>query len=224
MRIAFHHHRAIVQMRQQGGATLAAVLDEITLGDHLLLGPEELAQVREAHDALGRDAHLYVVLAAWDQVRAAASGGPPSAGFGHGARPSRRRIGRTSSASCPTAAPPHLSHAWDDRFVALSRRPGRRRAMRPSCPRPPPVQSSGKFGSLRSPGVALPPYVLAAVDELKSKLRAGGRMTSSTSASASPTAPSPAGAIDRLCSEARRPGNQRYMPSKGLPRNPARHP
>ncbi|HET6280710.1 MAG TPA: aminotransferase class I/II-fold pyridoxal phosphate-dependent enzyme [Polyangia bacterium] len=64
--------------------------------------------------------------------------------------------------------------------------------------------------------VALPPYVLAAVDDLKSKLRAEGHDVFDFGLG-NPDGPSPAAAIDRLTTEARRPGNQRYMPSKGLP-------
>jgi alanine-synthesizing transaminase len=63
---------------------------------------------------------------------------------------------------------------------------------------------------------ALPPYVLAAVDELKSRLRAEGHDVFDFGLG-NPDGPSPAGAIERLASEARRPGNQRYMPSKGMP-------
>ncbi|MES1172108.1 MAG: aminotransferase class I/II-fold pyridoxal phosphate-dependent enzyme [Bacteroidota bacterium] len=63
---------------------------------------------------------------------------------------------------------------------------------------------------------ALPPYVLATVDELKSRMRADGHDVYDFGLG-NPDGPSPAAAIDRLVSEARRPGNQRYMPSKGLP-------
>jgi alanine-synthesizing transaminase len=63
---------------------------------------------------------------------------------------------------------------------------------------------------------SLPPYVLAAVDELKSRLRAEGHDVYDFGLG-NPDGASPAAAIDRLMVEARRPGNQRYMPSKGLP-------
>jgi alanine-synthesizing transaminase len=63
---------------------------------------------------------------------------------------------------------------------------------------------------------ALPPYVLAAVDELKSRLRAEGHDVFDFGLG-NPDGPSPAAAIERLAAEARRPGNQRYMPSKGMP-------
>jgi alanine-synthesizing transaminase len=63
---------------------------------------------------------------------------------------------------------------------------------------------------------ALPPYVLAAVDELKTRLRAEGHDVYDFGLG-NPDGPSPSAAIDRLVTEARRPGNQRYMPSKGLP-------
>jgi alanine-synthesizing transaminase len=63
---------------------------------------------------------------------------------------------------------------------------------------------------------ALPPYILAKVDELKSRLRAEGQDIYDFGLG-NPDGPSPAAAIDRLITEARRPGNQRYMPSKGLP-------
>jgi alanine-synthesizing transaminase len=63
---------------------------------------------------------------------------------------------------------------------------------------------------------ALPPYVLASVDELKSRLRAEGHDVYDFGLG-NPDGPSPAAAIDRLTTEARRPGSQRYMPSRGLP-------
>jgi alanine-synthesizing transaminase len=63
---------------------------------------------------------------------------------------------------------------------------------------------------------ALPPYVLAAVDELKSRLRAQGHDVYDFGLG-NPDGPSPRAAIDRLVTEAQRPGNQRYMPSRGLP-------
>ncbi|MBC8133038.1 MAG: aminotransferase class I/II-fold pyridoxal phosphate-dependent enzyme, partial [Deltaproteobacteria bacterium] len=63
---------------------------------------------------------------------------------------------------------------------------------------------------------ALPPYILAKVDELKSRLRAEGHDVYDFGLG-NPDGPSPAAAIDRLVTEARRPGSQRYMPSKGLP-------
>jgi alanine-synthesizing transaminase len=83
--------------------------------------------------------------------------------------------------------------------------------MSPSSAGPP----AGKFGAF--PRLApLPPYVLAAVDEVKSRLRAEGHDVFDFGLG-NPDGPSPAAAIDRLTTEARRPGNQRYMPSKGLP-------
>ena len=63
---------------------------------------------------------------------------------------------------------------------------------------------------------ALPPYVLAVVDELKTRLRAEGHDVFDFGLG-NPDGASPAVVIDRLVTEARRPGNQRYMPSKGLP-------
>jgi alanine-synthesizing transaminase len=63
---------------------------------------------------------------------------------------------------------------------------------------------------------ALPPYVLATVDELKTRLRAEGHDVFDFGLG-NPDGPSPVAAVDRLVTEARRPGNQRYMPSKGLP-------
>jgi alanine-synthesizing transaminase len=63
---------------------------------------------------------------------------------------------------------------------------------------------------------ALPPYVLAAVDELKSRLRAQGHDVYDFGLG-NPDGPSPHAAIERLVTEAQRPGNQRYMPSRGLP-------
>src|SRR6478672_1645216 len=63
---------------------------------------------------------------------------------------------------------------------------------------------------------ALPPYVLATVDELKSRLRAAGHDVFDFGLG-NPDGPSPAAALERLAAESRRPGNQRYMPSRGLP-------
>jgi alanine-synthesizing transaminase len=62
----------------------------------------------------------------------------------------------------------------------------------------------------------LPPYVLARVDELKSRLRAEGREVYDFGLG-NPDGPSPAAAVARLTAELARPGFQRYMPSRGLP-------
>jgi alanine-synthesizing transaminase len=63
---------------------------------------------------------------------------------------------------------------------------------------------------------ALPPYVLAAVDELKTRLRAEGKDVFDFGLG-NPDGASPKAAIDRLVTEAQRPANHRYMPSRGLP-------
>src|SRR6476620_7369587 len=63
---------------------------------------------------------------------------------------------------------------------------------------------------------ALPPYVLAAVDELKSRLRSEGKDVRYFGLG-NPDGASPKAAIDRLVTEAQRPANHRYMPSRGLP-------
>src|SRR5882757_3005167 len=63
---------------------------------------------------------------------------------------------------------------------------------------------------------ALPPYVLAAVDELKSKLRAEGHDVFDFGLG-NPDGASPKAVVERLIAEAQRAGNQRYMPSKGMP-------
>src|SRR5262245_26931390 len=62
----------------------------------------------------------------------------------------------------------------------------------------------------------LPPYVLARVDELKTRLRAEGREIFDFGLG-NPDGPSPAAAIARLQKETETPGFQRYMPSKGVP-------
>jgi alanine-synthesizing transaminase len=62
----------------------------------------------------------------------------------------------------------------------------------------------------------LPPYVLARVDELKSRLRAEGREVYDFGLG-NPDGPSPAAVVARLQAELARPGFQRYMPSRGLP-------
>ncbi len=76
----------------------------------------------------------------------------------------------------------------------------------------PPDPSSNRFARL----AALPPYVLAAVDELKSRLRAEGHDVFDFGLG-NPDGPSPRAVVERLTAEAQRPGNQRYMPSRGLP-------
>jgi alanine-synthesizing transaminase len=62
---------------------------------------------------------------------------------------------------------------------------------------------------------ALPPYVLATVDELKTRLRAEGHDVYDFGLG-NPDGPSPKAAVERLVAETQRPGNQRYMPSRGL--------
>ncbi|HEY0708303.1 MAG TPA: aminotransferase class I/II-fold pyridoxal phosphate-dependent enzyme [Polyangia bacterium] len=62
----------------------------------------------------------------------------------------------------------------------------------------------------------LPPYVLARVDELKSRLRAEGREIFDFGLG-NPDGPSPAKVVARLTAELGRPGFQRYMPSRGIP-------
>jgi alanine-synthesizing transaminase len=76
----------------------------------------------------------------------------------------------------------------------------------------PPSEFAKQFARL----AALPPYVLAAVDELKTKLRADGHDIFDFGLG-NPDGPSPKAVVERLISEAQRAGNQRYMPSKGMP-------
>jgi alanine-synthesizing transaminase len=76
----------------------------------------------------------------------------------------------------------------------------------------PPSELANQFERLAS----LPPYVLAAVDELKSKLRAQGHDVFDFGLG-NPDGPSPKAAVERLVVEAQRAGNQRYMPSRGMP-------
>jgi alanine-synthesizing transaminase len=76
----------------------------------------------------------------------------------------------------------------------------------------PPDKSADRFARL----AALPPYVLATVDELKSRLRAEGHDVFDFGLG-NPDGPSPRAVVERLTTEAHRPGNQRYMPSRGLP-------
>ena len=66
---------------------------------------------------------------------------------------------------------------------------------------------------------ALPPYVLATVDELKSRLRAAGHDVYDFGLG-NPDGASPRAAVERLIEEAQTPGNQRYMPSRGRARGP----
>jgi hypothetical protein len=63
---------------------------------------------------------------------------------------------------------------------------------------------------------ALPPYVLATVDELKSRLRAAGHDVYDFGLG-NPDGASPRAAVERLIEETQTPGNQRYMPSRGVP-------
>src|SRR6516165_6250808 len=81
-----------------------------------------------------------------------------------------------------------------------------------------PLMSPPAAGNFKAfPRLAsLPPYVLAAVDELKSRLRAEGHDVYDFGLG-NPDGPSPKAAIERLVTEAQRPGNQRYMPSRGMP-------
>ena len=53
VRIPLHHHRAIADVRQQHRRDVGVVLNQVALGD-AALGPERLAQVREAHLASAR--------------------------------------------------------------------------------------------------------------------------------------------------------------------------
>ena len=81
----------------------------------------------------------------------------------------------------------------------------------------PPTKSSNEFQRL----AALPPYVLATVDELKSRLRAEGPR-SLRFGLGNPDGASPRAAVERLIEEAQTPGNQRYMPSRGSLKRGAR--
>jgi alanine-synthesizing transaminase len=77
---------------------------------------------------------------------------------------------------------------------------------------------AGISSTKRSGGrlATLPPYVLATVDELKTRLRAEGHDVYDFGLG-NPDGPSPVAVVERLITEVRRPGSQRYMPSKGLP-------
>ena len=75
----------------------------------------------------------------------------------------------------------------------------------------PPTKSSNDFQRL----AALPPYVLAIVDELKTRLRAEGHDVYDFGLG-NPDGASPRAAVERLIEEAQTPGNQRYMPSRGV--------
>ena len=81
----------------------------------------------------------------------------------------------------------------------------------------PPTKSSNEFQRL----AALPPYVLATVDELKSRLRAEGHDVYDFGLG-NPDGTSPRAAVERLIEEAQTPGNQRYMPSRGVAEAAAR--
>ena len=63
---------------------------------------------------------------------------------------------------------------------------------------------------------ALPPYELATVDELKSRLRAAGHDVYDFGLG-NPDGASPRAAVERLIEEVQTPGNQRYMASRGVP-------
>jgi len=76
---------------------------------------------------------------------------------------------------------------------------------------PPSSKPDDRFQRL----AALPPYVLATVDELKSRLRAAGHDVYDFGLG-NPDGASPRAAVERLIEEAQTPGNQRYMPSRGI--------
>jgi alanine-synthesizing transaminase len=63
----------------------------------------------------------------------------------------------------------------------------------------------------------LPPYVFAAVDQLKAELRRGGEDVIDLGFG-NPDLPSPELAVEKLCEAARKPRNHRYSASRGLPR------
>ncbi|MCG5052354.1 MAG: aminotransferase class I/II-fold pyridoxal phosphate-dependent enzyme [Myxococcales bacterium] len=74
------------------------------------------------------------------------------------------------------------------------------------------MSGSSRFERLKN----LPPYVLARVDELKTRLRAEGREIYDFGLG-NPDGDSPKAVVARLQAELGRTGFQRYMPSKGLP-------
>ena len=70
MRVAFHHHRAVADVRQQDVGNVGVVLQQVALGQPEL-GPEDLAEIREA-DLFALDGQNDIVLIAGDdQPRAA---------------------------------------------------------------------------------------------------------------------------------------------------------
>ena len=75
----------------------------------------------------------------------------------------------------------------------------------------PPTKTPNEFQRL----AALPPYVLATVDELKSRLRAEGHDVYDFGLG-NPDGASPRAAVERQSEEAQTPGHQRYMPSRGV--------
>ncbi len=81
----------------------------------------------------------------------------------------------------------------------------------------PPSDSAKQFARL----AALPPYVLAAVDELKSKLRAEGHDVFDFGLG-NPDGPSPKAAIERLVTEAQRAGQPALHAVEGHARGAAR--
>jgi alanine-synthesizing transaminase len=63
----------------------------------------------------------------------------------------------------------------------------------------------------------LPPYVFAAIDELKLELRRAGEDVIDLGFG-NPDVPSPPEVVEKLCEAARKPRNHRYSSSRGIPR------
>ena len=135
-----------------------------------------------------------------------------------GTRPRSSPRDWAGSRSAPAARPlsSNTEHSFSQATVLASRAIStpRTRSSSVSPPRDgrPHFETRPRFQRL----AALPPYVLATVDELKSRLRAAGHDVYDFGLG-NPDGASPRAAVERLIAEAQRPGNQRYMPSRGLP-------
>ena len=126
------------------------------------------------------------------------------------------RIGRIRDRHRPHARPSITEHSFSQARSfsarAISTPRTRSSSVSPASRWPAPSSKPDpRFQRL----AALPPYVLATVDELKSRLRAAGHDVYDFGLG-NPDGASPRAAVERLIEEAQTPGNQRYMPSRGV--------
>src|ERR1043166_7594701 len=93
--VAFHDHRAVLQVRQQYRGNITIVLQEIALRD-FELGPEQLPQIRKLHRLTGNH-RLKIIHIAWNQEVPGAK--PALLAWPVRLRPCLRRMVRTGGSS-----------------------------------------------------------------------------------------------------------------------------